>query len=598
MMDDVLFPVPRKVETSRKRLSLKDANWIVLPAGCSRHLRERIQDGATALTHRLREPIQLVPVRPRQGAPLLELLLVKRGMQAQGYQLTLNEKVRRIEACDEAGLFYGYLAFLQWLDEYGCCPPALRVEDYPDFATRGVMLDVSRCKVPTMATCKQLIDQLAGLRINQIQLYIEHTFAFFTHQAVWRDASPFAAAEIMELDQYCKDRFVELVPNLNSFGHVERWLRHPSYRHLAECPDMETCSTLAPNQASLRFLEELYDEYLPNFSSSMFNVGCDETWELAKGRSKRRAARIGTTAVYVDFLKRIHKLVTRKGKQMQFWGDIILRQPEYIDQLPRDLLALNWGYEADHPFEKQCPAFADAGVEFYVCPGTSAWRSITGRTENCLENLASAARNGIEHGARGYLITDWGDCGHHQVLPVSFAGFAAGAAYSWHLKRNVHVDLARAVSRYFFQETSGIAGRFLLEFGRTPDCIAGIRQSNRSAIHQLLFCVSTPEDLGKVTPAQFRRAAAWLDRVEAYLTGLQVNVADCEILLREMRHALVCARYALQRGQFIKSGAGERKALRSQWRSLVMSHREQWIARNRLGGLQESEDILRATLPF
>jgi len=98
------------------------------------------------------------------------------------------------------------------------------------------MLDVSRCKVPTMDTLYSLIDLLAQLRINELQLYIEHTFAFEKHDAVWKDSSPFSGREIQLIDQYCKDRFIELVPNLNSFGHFERWLRHDQYKHLAECP--------------------------------------------------------------------------------------------------------------------------------------------------------------------------------------------------------------------------------------------------------------------------------------------------------------------------------------------------------------------------
>jgi hypothetical protein len=78
-----------------------------------------------------------------------------------------------------------------------------------------------------------------------------------------------------EIDNYCKDRFIELVPNLNSFGHFERWLGHDKYKHMAECPDgfrrenpfieRDHGTTLKPNQASLDFIDSLYKEYLPIF---------------------------------------------------------------------------------------------------------------------------------------------------------------------------------------------------------------------------------------------------------------------------------------------------------------------------------------------
>ncbi len=587
-MKSVIFPVPRKMEVSKTHVSLMHADWIALPAGCSRRLRERVQDGLAALSRSLNRSLHVAPVRPRQGVVLLELILSKRGIPAQGYALTLSDKIRRIEACDEAGLFYGYLAFQQWIDKYGNHPPALQVEDAPDFTQRGVMLDVSRCKVPTMETCRQWINHLAGLRINQIQLYIEHTFAFSAHPVVWAESTPFTHAQMMELDQYCKDRFVELVPNLNSFGHVERYLRHPEYRHLAECPDMARCSTLVPKQASLRFLEELYEEYLPNFSSSMFNVGCDETWELGKGRSKNQAEKIGTTAVYLSFLKKIHKLVVKKGKRMQFWGDIILHQPELITQLPKDLIALNWGYEANHPFDKQCPAFAKAGIDFYVCPGTSAWLSITGRTDNCLANLENAARNGKKHGATGYLITDWGDGGHHQVLPVSYVGYAAGAGYSWYLDGNKDVDLGSVISRHFFEDATGVMGAFLLDLGRTLNRIGGIQRGNQSAIHRLLFCLHQPEDLAKVSSGQFTRAHAWLDKLASRLAVAQPSCEDRDLVMHECQHTLDMARYALDRGLAVKAGQAGTRKLQLRRDALRESHQQQWLARNRLGGLRES----------
>ena len=83
----------------------------------------------------------------------------------------------------------------------------------------------------------RLIDLLALIGYNELQLYIEHTFKFQDHETVWKDASPVSAEEIQQIDRYCAERFIELVPNLNSFGHFERWLCHAPYKHMAECPD-------------------------------------------------------------------------------------------------------------------------------------------------------------------------------------------------------------------------------------------------------------------------------------------------------------------------------------------------------------------------
>src|SRR6185503_5430015 len=90
-----------------------------------------------------------------------------------------------------------------------------------------------------------------------------------------------------------------------------------------------------------------------------------------------------------------------------------------------------WGYDADHPFEREARALAESGLAFFVCPGTSSWQSFGGRTANMLANTAAAAAAGLAHGARGLMVTDWGDRGHLQPPPIACAGFARAAELAW-----------------------------------------------------------------------------------------------------------------------------------------------------------------------
>lgn len=590
-----IFPNPKVARIRKTEVSLHNAEWVVIPPSASRALRERIQELIEKAESVLMRPLRMSNAVPASGNVMIAISLDS-ALPGQHYKLELSKQQKMILAGDEAGAYYGVLTWLQILEQYGEAPLSLTIEDGPDFPSRGVMLDVSRCKVPTMETCKTLIQRLSSLRMNQLQLYTEHTFSFSAHQPVWYDASPFTHEEILELDQYCSDHFVELVPNLNSFGHFERWLRHPEYKHLAECPDLENPGTLAPNNASLALLESLYDEYLPLFSSAKFNVGCDETWELGKGRSKKRAEKTSTTEVYLDFIKKIHKRVKKRGKQMQFWGDIILHQPELIKELPSDILALCWGYEAEHPYQSECKAFADSAIEFYVCPGTSAWNSITGRTDNCLKNLENAAVNGKKNGATGFLITDWGDGGHHQVLPISYLGFTAGAAYSWNFKANCKANIAAAISKFFFGENQDTLGQLCLDIGRTLEYIPGLVRANCSVFGRLFFRNLSKLDLSGITKSQYQIAEKWLQHCEEQLTDASPNCDDSKLVMQEFRHTLAMAQFAIHRAKKYQYQIGDEDVLRSDLQSIVLGHEEQWLARNRRGGLRESSGLLRRVL--
>ena len=65
--------------------------------------------------------------------------------------------------------------------------------------------------------------------------------------------------------------------------------------------------------------------------------------------------------------------------------------------------------------------------------------------------------------------------------------------------------------------------------------------------------------------------------------------------MNELRHALAMSRHAIHRGRFKRFSNGSADALRHELQNLVMSHEEQWLARNRRGGLHESSMNLRKT---
>jgi hexosaminidase len=522
----------------------------------------------------------------------------------QGYELHIGSESINITGSDGAGVFYGVCTLIQLLIQSTLQPitqlPSLIIHDYPDIPARGVMIDISRDKVPTLETVFELVDRLASWKINQLQLYTEHTFAYRNHPEPWSKASPFTGDDILLLDAFCRQRHVELVPNQNSFGHMHRWLKHPKYQSLAECPNgydfpwgehSNEPFTLCPSDpGSIQLIRDLYDELLPHFSSGMFNVGCDETWDLGQGRSKNDCETRGTGRVYLDFLLKIANEVRARGRRMQFWGDIILQHTELVSELPKDAIALEWGYEANQPFEDHCGKIATAGLDFYVCPGTSSWNSMAGRTDNALANLVSAAESGIKHGAVGYLNTDWGDSGHWQPLPVSYLGFAAGAAYSWSLDANRGLEVANTLSLFAFDDPTGNLGRVAYDLGNVYRTI-GIEPGNASALFGALQATfdQIKMNQGAVTTETLHKTLTDIDTALAPLVFARSTSLDSDLTNREFRFAAHALRHSCYR-ILLAFGAEEKSPveLAADMDEIMCEHEAVWLARNRPGGLADS----------
>jgi hexosaminidase len=515
------------------------------------------------------------------------------------YTLDIRPDDIVISATSGAMAFYAAQALAQLLRQFPISLPCLHIEDWPDFPARGVMLDISRDKVPTMQTLFALVDLFASVRINQLQLYTEHTFAYRAHPEVWAEASPMTGEQILELDRYCRERFIELVPNQNSFGHMERWLKLPHYTPLAEAPDgfefpwglkHDGGFTLDPTNAkSLELVESLFDELLPHFSSGLFNVGCDETFDLGLGRSKGEVEKRGKERVYLEFLLKIHSAVKSRGRQMMFWGDIILHKPELIPELPKDAIALNWGYDIGHAFETQTRAFQQAGVPFYVCPGTSSWQTIAGRTDNALGNLRDAAEQGLKHGAIGYLNTDWGDVGHLQYLPISFLPIAAGAAYSWCLESNRDLPLADAVSLHVFRDPSGSAGRLMFDFGNVYQAVKSKQFNSAAMFWSLVGGDERKRQFEGITRDEIEETESQLREIDERLQRVRMERLDATLIRHEVSNAIEMLRHACARARWRINPANlDVKTMASHLRQIIAEHERLWLARNRPGGMRDS----------
>ncbi|HUP25697.1 MAG TPA: family 20 glycosylhydrolase [Thermoanaerobaculia bacterium] len=547
------------------------------------------------------------------------------GLGPQAYRLKVAATGIDIRAGDAAGAAYGLATLAQWLREASPCPdsnsesdrhvvPGVVIRDAPDFPVRGVVLDVSRNKVPTLDTLCRLIDLFASWKINHLELYTEHTFAYRGHERVWKGWSPLTPEDVRELDVYCRERFVELVPNQNSFGHLHRWLVHEPYRQLAECPDgfehpfshaIEPFSLCPTDPRCLDLLADLYDQLLPCFGSRLFHVGLDETVDLGRCRSAEACAERGTGRVYLDFLRSVHGLVVTRGRRMAFWADMMLEHPELVAELPRDAIATVWGYEADHPFGEQAAPFVAAGLETWVCPGTSSWCSLGGRVHNALENIARAALEGRAAGARGLLVTDWGDYGHLQPLPVSYPGWLAAASFAWNTAtaRSVEdFDLAAAIAQHAGLGAGGEeVARALLELGdvyRRPGPLA----KNGSVLFHLLLrageTLERPVFRGLDAPG-LEAARVALDSVEATLSLPSGASKEALLSAAELRYAAGILRIAVDLGLGrvalgLDRHARElpedlRASLRQRERELDREFVRLWRLRYRPGGLAESQ---------
>ena len=383
-----LLPCPRSLKILRGTFTLpkETADLILGSARASRAVFSAPAEHTTSI-HATKIATDGASVAARGGAYAPEF-----------YALAISKTGIEISFRETGGLRAATATLRQLLREYGRRLPCLRIRDWPDFARRGVMLDISRGRVPKLETLLDLAEKLSDFKINELQLYTEHTFAYKKYKSVWQSWGALTAKEIQILDARCRELGIDLVPNQNSFGHLRYFLENPKLKKLAEisepyedaskriCPPPNHARAESSRHPAVfaRALRRIAAE----FFQPVFQRRLRRDLGFGRGQSKKLCEAKGKGRVYLDFLKKIQREVSARNKKMMFWGDIILKYPKLIRELPKNVIALNWGYEANHPFAKEAAQFAKAKIPFYVCPGTSTWQTLIGKHDNALANLA------------------------------------------------------------------------------------------------------------------------------------------------------------------------------------------------------------------
>lgn len=359
-------------------------------------------------------------------------------LNGERYTLTVNAGGVQICYGTCEGAFRALTSLLQLIQNSAGSLPYCEIDDFPDIQNRGYLYDISRDRVPTLQEVFRIIDILADLKYNQLQLYLEQpAFEFAAYPEYTKDIEALTPAELLQIAAYCKKRYIRLIPNQNSFGHIHLWMIKPQLRRLSALPDGYALNPL--NEDTYTFLDKLYDSLLPCFQDDTFNVGCDEVSELDREGSRTKAACDadgGTEKLYLQHVLRVHQMLARRGKKMMMWADIIVNHKNSLDRLPKDIIPMIWGYAYDSNLAGSAKLLSQAGFEFYICPGTSSWASPLSDLENARKNIQNAADACRQYGAAGILLTDWGDVGNACFPVVSYQSIVWCAAISWCAQTN------------------------------------------------------------------------------------------------------------------------------------------------------------------
>lgn len=530
------------------------------------------------------------------------------------YELLIEKNRIYIAYSTEEGKFRAITSLRHIANTSGDKLPLCAVHDKPDFKRRSYMLDISRGRIPKMQTILDLVDILADTKYNEFQLYMDNfCFKFPGFAEYTKDFDCLTPDDILYLDKYCSDRFIDLVPNQNSFGHMHAWVKKPEYSHLALSEGDKIYGTLNPLlDESVELMDKIYGSLFPFFKSKYAHIGLDEAFGLGRFQTEEACRKDGIDNVFVNYLNKLNTLVNEKyGKEIQFWDDMIISHPDSFPKFPKNATAVEWGYGiiSTQMMEQRCRVLEEKGIRYYVAPGTAAWESLTSRVGVMEFNVRTAAELGRKYGAVGFMMTDWGmpSDGHMQFLVHSYFPMALAAQYAWNagveqdrqsFKNNFRFGSMDYLDKNVFHGDG--VGELMYKLGRyyylEPHKIHGMTMSCSSLFYpmsQRFF--GNPDlddaviyDMDKLDdPFYFNNVIEYITKVRDAITETEFDKRLKAEILVNIEMLLLGAEISLIKT--LKGVTDEKRAeLLARFDKVTEKYKELWLYRNYSEGLQIS----------
>ena len=471
------------------------------------------------------------------------------------------------------------------------------------FSMLGVMLDCSRNAVMTVNHLKLWFRRLALLGYDTVMLYTEETYELPDEPFFGYGRGAYTKSELKTIDREAALLGIEVIPCIQTLGHLEKILRHSAYKPVQDINGV----MLVGEEKTYELIEKMIAHWASVCKTRRFHIGMDETHGLGRGRYQDLHGVRSPFDIFNEHLKRVVEICAKYDVKPMIWSDMYFRfgnekhvyyapdaeiPDNVVRAIPREVELVYWDYyHSDKDmYRRMIARHRSMGYEPLMGSGIWTWNRLWYDHKKTTECAGPCIDVCIEEGLREIFFTMWGDNGAYCDHDSAFAGMAwcADRIYSG----GKEPDAARLEKR--FGAVCGGSYAAHIEASAISTAVLGLEPSNtlwNDPFADRGFRNLLNDDLSKMSAA-----AKTYDKLA---TRLQKHAKDRST--GDMRFAYLWARaiaerYGVSAGAVAAYRKGDRKALAKvkekvpaaarAWRAAADAFRDMWLAHNKPDGLE------------
>ncbi|MFI5154842.1 MAG: beta-N-acetylhexosaminidase, partial [Chitinophagales bacterium] len=369
-----IIPEPAKLITNQGHFILPSTVTIIADENAG------LKTALSIIHARLSIPTGYHVIEKKSGSGQIRISLNKTAnpeLGNEGYQLSVTPQEVMITANQPAGILYGVQSFMQLLPaeiesdslvrNISWISPCVSITDYPRFAWRGLMLDVSR-HFFSREVVKKFIDQMARYKYNTLHLHLSDDQGWrieikslpqLTSVGAWRvkrsglwgeflpalayeqptDGGFYTQDEMREMISYARERNITILPEIDVPAHSLALIA--TFRNLSctqlpysvnagfRSPARDDNALCIGNDSTFSMLDKIFTELAALFPCEYIHIGGDEAfkgfWADCPKCQKRMSDEQlkNTDELQSYFVKRLESMLKSKGKKLMGWDEII-----------------------------------------------------------------------------------------------------------------------------------------------------------------------------------------------------------------------------------------------------------------------------------
>ena len=320
----------------------------------------------------------------------------------------------------------------------------ISVSQKPSFETCGVMLDVSRGAVPKVERIKELLRRLARMGFNEFLLYTEDTYELKAYPYFGYMRGRYTEEELKEIVSYGEMLGIEIMPCIQTLGHLASALRWPAFDEVRDQPSV----LMIDEEKTYQFIETMIQTVRRCYKSNRIHIGMDEAHGVGLGAYYEKYGPQNRFEILTRHLNKVVSICKKYDLEPLMWSDMFFRlgtknggyysldvhMPENISEMiPDGVSQVYWDYynNSENMYRTMIREHNKMGCPIVFAGGLWTWSAPSVNLRHTFECSIPALKVCREQGIHHVITTVWRDDGCECDLEQALYGMQYYAEYNY-----------------------------------------------------------------------------------------------------------------------------------------------------------------------